>query len=97
MTARLLKALPKAVARNPYLNLVSGAVLLVTAGCEIVRTLDGASLGIHHGIAFYAVMHILKCLPEITHGSEQLVRFEGERAFSTGSRTPPGESRPGAP
>ena len=58
----------KKIAENPYLNLISGFILLLTSGKEILETLD---IGAHHGVAFFGMVQIIKCLPDILHGAEQ--------------------------
>ena len=56
------------IARNPYLGLLSGLILLVTAGYETVDTLEEFSLGAHHGVLVYSLIHFLKSLSEAREG-----------------------------
>ena len=71
-------ALLRKIAENPYLNLISGLVLLATAGCEIVRTLGDGAIGAHHGVAFFGLTQIIQSLPHILHGTEQVSKLGTE-------------------
>lgn len=62
----------KRIVQSPYLNLISGLVLLVTAVNEIVTTLDDPSLGVHHGVFVYSIVHILRVVPDLMHGATQI-------------------------
>lgn len=57
---------------SPYLSLLCGLVLLVTAGIEIVRELDSPYIGAHHGIFFVGLVQIAKAFPEILHGLKEV-------------------------
>ncbi len=60
------------IVKSPYLNLLVGLVLLITAGYEIYESFEHGSVGAHHGIAFYALIHILRTLPEFMRGLEKI-------------------------
>lgn len=62
----------RTITQSPYLNLLSGLVLLVTSGYEIAVTVDGAVIGARHGILIFSLIQILKTLPEVMHGLEQV-------------------------
>lgn len=66
----------KSFAENVYVNLVSGLVLLTTAGYEIVRTLEEGEIGAHHGVALFAVLQTIKVLPHFVHGAEQVSKLQ---------------------
>lgn len=53
---------------NPWLSLISGLVLLVTSGSEILETLESGSVGAHHGIAFLGLIQVIRSLPHILEG-----------------------------
>jgi hypothetical protein len=58
----------KTITQNPYLNLITGVMLLVTAGYEAWLTVEEAALGAHHGLILFSFLHILKYLPDCMHG-----------------------------
>ena len=60
------------ITRSPYLNLLSGLVLLGTSGYETWSTLEEFSIGSHHGILLFSIIHILRTIPEMTHGLKDL-------------------------
>ena len=69
------------VGENPYLNLLSGVVLLVTGGFEIWEKMDMPTvIGAHHGVVFFGLLQILKTLPELLHGVKELQ--EGKDALA---------------
>ncbi len=55
-------------ATNPHLNLVSGFILLFCGALEtfasLTEDLIWTPFGIHHGIAFYGFIQMLKALPD---------------------------------
>lgn len=57
---------------NAWVHLVSGVILLLTAGMEIFRTLEADVLGAHHGVTVFAILQILRYIPDVVHGTEQL-------------------------
>ena len=65
------------IARNPYLSLVAGTVLLLTSGWEIVQSLGTLEVGAHHGVAFYGLLQMLRSIPEIAEGSKDIVEAKG--------------------
>lgn len=62
----------KKIVKSPYLNLLSGLVLLLTSGLEIWENLEEFHLETHHGIFFFAIVQIIKTFPEIMHGFEAI-------------------------
>ncbi|MGB1879347.1 MAG: hypothetical protein ACPHTD_01395 [Gammaproteobacteria bacterium] len=68
----------KAIAENPYVSLVTGILLLVTASIEIIE--DADRIGAHHGIALFALVQILSVIPHLTHSAKEL--HEGREALS---------------
>ncbi|MDD2998971.1 MAG: hypothetical protein PHV05_07890 [Candidatus Riflebacteria bacterium] len=61
----------KRITQSSYLHLMSGIVLFFTAGYETITTFKEASIGSHHGVLFFAVVQIVKVIPEIVHGSKE--------------------------
>ena len=57
---------------SPYLNLLSGFILLITSGYETWHTIDHFSLGAHHGVLVFSIIQILKTLPDIVDGTKEL-------------------------
>ena len=62
----------KKIVNSPYLNILAGVILLITAGIEIFESMEQPEIGMHHGIFVYAIVHILKSIPEIMHGLDDI-------------------------
>ena len=63
----------KKIIQSPYLNILSGIILLFTAGYETWSELGGEiSPKAHHGILFFSLIHIARSLPEVMHGLKEL-------------------------
>lgn len=60
---------------NAYVHLVSGLILLFSSGIETVRTLDEGVIGAHHGVGIFAILQILKSIPHVLHGAEQISKI----------------------
>lgn len=60
------------ITRSPYLNLLSGMILLSAALYEIVVSVDEAAFGLRHGILIFSIIQIVKTLPEIMHGLTEI-------------------------
>ena len=61
----------KTILNHPVLHLLVGCILLYTCGVEIIRDIESAEqaeIGAHHGVALYALLHILTTLPEVYKG-----------------------------
>lgn len=67
------------ITHSPYLNLLSGMILLITAGSEIWESFEEASLGAHHGIAFFGLVQMLKSIPEFFHGVKEIEEAENNQ------------------
>ncbi len=63
------------IAQSPYLNLLSGLVLLATAGYETWANIEEVSIGAHHGILIFSIVHLLKTIPEFIGSSSLGVEF----------------------
>lgn len=66
----------KTITHSPYLNLLSGLILLMTAGYETLETLDHFQLGSHHGVLMFSVIQIVKTVPEFMHGLKEVEESE---------------------
>lgn len=62
----------KKITQSPYLNLLSGLILLMTAGYETWDSFEQATIGAHHGILVFGLIQIVKAIPEITVGLKEL-------------------------
>lgn len=60
------------ITQSPYLNLLSGLILLVTSGYEIFLSIDDATLGVRHGILVFSITQVIKAIPEIMHGLSEV-------------------------
>lgn len=66
----------KKITESPYLNLLSGLILLMTAGYETLETLDEFHLAAHHGLLVFSVIQIIKTIPEFMHGLKEVEESE---------------------
>jgi len=60
---------------NPYLNILIGVILLYSGFSEAWHEfgeLKEITIGAHHGIILFSILHILKAVPEIFEGLEYL-------------------------
>lgn len=62
----------KKIVQSPYLNLLSGVILLITAGYETWTSIEDMSLGVHHGMLIFSLAHIARTIPEVMHGLKEL-------------------------
>ena len=69
----------KKITQSPILNLVSGVVLLVTAGYEVMLGLGESPMGAAHGIFVFSIVQIFKSIPEILHGLEKLEKVAAHK------------------
>ncbi|UTW05010.1 hypothetical protein KDX31_08435 [Amphritea atlantica] len=60
------------ITKSPYLILLSAFILFITSGYETVHTLDELTLGTHHGILVFSIIQIIKVIPEIMHGLQEI-------------------------
>ncbi|MCG8618852.1 MAG: hypothetical protein MI802_21735 [Desulfobacterales bacterium] len=67
-----------AIAENPWLNLISGVILIITAGSQIIQTFGDGHIGAHHGVAVFGLVQVIQCLPHILHGTEQMSKINKE-------------------
>jgi len=58
--------------KNPFVNLLSGFILLFSSGYEVWSTIEEFTVGAHHGVLLFSIVHILKSLPEILQGTKEI-------------------------
>lgn len=62
----------KKIIQSPYLNFLSGVILLITAGYEVWESFGETAVSATHGILVFSVVHIFRTIPEILHGLEEI-------------------------
>jgi ABC-type uncharacterized transport system permease subunit len=62
----------KEISQSPILNLLSGLILLVTSAYEIIITADETLIGVSLGILAFSIIHVIKIIPEIVRGLEEI-------------------------
>ena len=60
------------ITRSSHLNLLSGLILLITAGYETWEAIEDFNLGAHHGVLIFSIIQILKSLPEFLEGAKDM-------------------------
>lgn len=77
MFSRLMKA-SKKITDNPFTNIIVGLVLLYSGVSESLhefKELEAFRLGVHHGVIFFAVLHLMKSLHEVADAAERFQRL----------------------
>jgi hypothetical protein len=67
------------IAKSPYLNMLAGIVLIITAGYETWESFGEYKMGTHHGVLVFGFVQVIKALPETLHGVKEI--REGEENF----------------
>ncbi|XOV80984.1 MAG: hypothetical protein ACFHVJ_08540 [Aestuariibacter sp.] len=70
----------KTIVESSFLRLLVGFILLYTSGAEVWHEYleaDDVAIGAHHGILVFAVVHILKTLPDIMEGLDNINESRG--------------------
>ncbi|MCK5295164.1 MAG: hypothetical protein KAJ49_10945 [Arcobacteraceae bacterium] len=78
MFTNFIKGLRR-VTKNPYLNLFIGLIFLYSGISEMMnelKELDNFRFGVHHGVILFALLHILKIVPDIFEGFEYIENVE---------------------
>ncbi|WP_300674664.1 hypothetical protein [Desulfoluna sp.] len=68
----------KKITTSPYLNFISGFFLLFTACYETWERIGDFSIGVHHGILVFSIVHIIKTIPEVLHGFKEIDEANNE-------------------
>lgn len=62
----------KAIVKHPVTQLITGVILLVSGGSEVIYDLFEAEkkfrLGAHHGVAAFGLIQVLGSIPDIFDG-----------------------------
>ena len=73
----------KAFVKHPATQLVTGLILLVSGGTEVVLDFISAEhsfrLGVHHGVAIFGLIQMLGSLPELLEGIDRSVEAIDKR------------------
>ena len=77
MKKKLIGSLRR-VADDPPLNLSEGMILTLIVVVEIVNASEESSVGAHHGILMFGILHAVTALPEILHGLDELIKAQEE-------------------
>jgi len=74
---RFLQTL-NAFVKHPVTQLVTGLILLISGGTEVVLDFINAEhsfrLGAHHGVAVFGLIQMLGSLPDLVGGLDQSVK-----------------------
>jgi len=63
----------KNFSENPWVNLISGLVLVYTSGIEVFDSLDEEfKAGVHHGVFLFGIIQLLRSLPEFVEGATRI-------------------------
>lgn len=66
----------KRITQSPYLNLLSGLILLASSGYEVFITANQAVVGVSHGILMFSIIHVFRVIPDIMHGLTEIEEAE---------------------
>ena len=68
----------KAFVKHPATQLITGLILLISGGYEVVLDFMTAEhslrLGVHHGVAVFGLIQVLGSLPELVEGLDRSFR-----------------------
>ena len=65
------------IVHSPYLNLISGLVLLITSVHEIMVTVDKSSFCVRHGVLIFSIIQIAKVVPQVMDGLSDIHEVGG--------------------
>ncbi|MES9851153.1 MAG: hypothetical protein ABW170_04895 [Candidatus Thiodiazotropha sp. L084R] len=60
------------ITNSPYLNLLSGLILLVASAYEIAVTANNLLFGVNHGILVFSIIQLTRVFPEIMRGLAEI-------------------------
>ena len=72
----------KRIVENPYLNIIVGLLFLYSGLSETVHEFEGFAnfeIGAHHGVIIFAILNILKTLPDLFEGLEYIEKVGEEK------------------
>ena len=71
------------IVENPFLNLVVGIILLISGLSEVWDTMwddiVNLNLKVHHGIIIFAILQVIKSIPDFFESLEHVQRDVGNR------------------
>jgi hypothetical protein len=73
----ILKMLKK-ITLNSYLNISGGLILLICSIIEFFEVFEGSFIQLHHGIAIFGIINIMKVVPEVMHGLRDIEKGKEE-------------------
>jgi len=65
----------KRIVKNPYINIAVGILFLYSGIHETVcelREVEGFRIGAHHGVILFAILQIMKTVPDFFEGLEYI-------------------------
>ena len=65
--------------KNPYINIIVGVLFLYSGISEAVNEFDdieNLTIGAHHGIILFSMLHILKFVPDMFEGLEYIEKSQ---------------------
>lgn len=77
MKKKLIGPLQK-VADNPHFNFGAGMILTLIVVVEIINASEESSVGAHHGVLMFGILHAVTALREILHGVDELIKAQEE-------------------
>ena len=72
LKARLLRL--KAFCEHVYVTIATGLTMLFSSIVEMVRTFEESGLGSHYGVALFGLVHVLKAIPQVLGGAQEIAR-----------------------
>ncbi|BAJ01923.1 Cytochrome b561 bacterial/Ni-hydrogenase domain-containing protein [Shewanella violacea] len=60
------------IVHSPYINFFIGFILLLTSGYETWDTFSEFSIGSHHGVLLFSLLHIFKAFPDVMEGLKDI-------------------------
>jgi uncharacterized membrane protein YiaA len=68
----------KKFVEHPYVNIIVGIVLFLSGLSEAWETLSedimNGNFGVHHGVIIFGLFHVLKCIPDMFEGLEDMTK-----------------------
>lgn len=72
----------KRIVENPYMNIGVGLILLYSGiddAVDELKMLEEFDIGAHHGVILFAILHVLKTLPDVFEGLEYIDKVGQEK------------------
>lgn len=62
----------KRIAQSPYLNFLSGMILLLTAAYETWWSFGEVQIGVHHGVLVFSLIHLVRTFPDVMEALQEI-------------------------